>query len=177
MEIKKQSVLRYYGDHVGPKTDEGYWDTSSYLPKELDEVEFAVVHCTEGYEPHDREIFGGKTKRRVSINFYIPRDGSVYEYIPPGFRAWHAGESYYELDGKKWSNFNDFSVGIELECRYVEDPKMGCSEYTSAQMESFYSLHRYLQSLFPKLKDPRRTVGHDKGHNPLRSGHPDPVEH
>lgn len=161
MEIKKQHPLRYYGKFVGPKTDEGYWDPENYESYKLSAVEFVVVHCTEGYASHDREIFEGKTERRVSINFYIPQDGTIYEYVPPGYRAWHAGGSYYTLDGKKWENFNNFSIGIELECRYVDDPKHGCSEYTTAQMESLYALHRYLQTQYPVLRDPRRTVGHE----------------
>lgn len=161
MEIEKKPTLRYYGKFVGPKTDEGYWDSGNYQFFALSSVEFLVIHCTEGYEAYDREIFEGKTKRRVSVHYYITKNGEVTQYVAPGIRAWHAGGSYYTLDGKRWEGFNNFSIGIELENRYVDDPKYGCSEYTTPQMEALYALHRYLQADYPALRDPRRTVAHE----------------
>lgn len=161
MEIKKAHTQRYYGEYTGPETDEGYKDPANYKPGELRDLQFLVIHGTEGYEHGDRSILSGNSDRRVSAHYYIPLVGGVTEYVDPTVRAWHAGGSSYRLDGKLWEKFNFISIGIELECRYIEDPKNGCSDYTEAQMSTLITLHKYLQGRFPILKDPRRTVGHE----------------
>lgn len=48
---------------------------------------------------------------RVSSHFFIRRDGEVIRFVPPEFRAWHAGESLWR--GR--AAVNDFSIGIEME--------------------------------------------------------------
>lgn len=48
---------------------------------------------------------------RVSSHFFIPRDGSLIQFVPCAKRAWHAGVSCWR--GRE--RCNDFSVGIELE--------------------------------------------------------------
>jgi AmpD protein len=57
--------------------------------------------------PYFREIAG----LRVSSHYFIRRDGSLVEYVPPGKRAWHAGVSSW----KGRERCNDYSIGIELE--------------------------------------------------------------
>jgi AmpD protein len=57
---------------------------------------------------------------KVSAHFLIRRTGEVVQFVSVDQRAWHAGVSHYQ--GRE--NFNDFSVGIELEgtdnLRYTE---------------------------------------------------------
>lgn len=46
----------------------------------------------------------------VSAHYTIDEDGTIYNHVHPDKRAWHAGVSQWcDL-----SNFNDFSIGIEL---------------------------------------------------------------
>ena len=162
LEIVKDPTPRYYGEFVGPRTDEGFWDPGNYVAETLEEIEFLVVHATEGFEAGDRQVLSGKSKTsRVSAHYYIPREGPVTEYVPTTIKAWHAGKSRYALDGKDWVGFKHFSIGVELECRYIEDPKYGCSDFTASQMENLVALHRSLQEKYPKLQNPNRTVGHE----------------
>lgn len=157
-EIKRQHTKRYYGRYVGGM--DGYSLTSNYRSVPVP-VEFLVIHCTEGFEAGDKAILSGSTDRRVSAHYYITRKAEIIEYVDPSTRAWHAGKSKYVLDGKLWQGFNDFSVGVELESRYVSDPVHGTSGYTDVQMEALIWLHLQLQERFPEIKDPRRTVGHE----------------
>ncbi len=48
---------------------------------------------------------------RVSAHFFIPRDGTLCQFVSVDRRAWHAGVSEW------WGRprCNDFSIGIELE--------------------------------------------------------------
>jgi AmpD protein len=75
---------------------------------------------------------------RVSAHFLIRRDGSLVQYVPCLFRAWHAGESNWR--GR--SACNDFSIGIELE---------GSDEvpYVAAQYAALGGLVRALVMKYP----------------------------
>ena len=48
---------------------------------------------------------------KVSPHLFIRRNGQIIQMVPFNKRAWHAGKSSY--NGR--CNFNDFSIGIELE--------------------------------------------------------------
>ena len=48
---------------------------------------------------------------QVSAHFFIPRDGSLWQFVDCDQRAWHAGASFYRGRGQ----CNDDSIGIELE--------------------------------------------------------------
>jgi AmpD protein len=61
-------------------------------------------HSADAYFESLRDV-------RVSAHFLIRRDGSLVQYVPCPFRAWHAGESTWRGRGA----CNDFSIGIELE--------------------------------------------------------------
>lgn len=75
---------------------------------------------------------------RVSTHFLIRRDGGIVQFVPCGWRAWHAGVSVWR--GR--SACNDFSLGIELE---------GCDSvaFADAQYESLCRLLDVLQRCFP----------------------------
>ncbi|MBK1694158.1 N-acetylmuramoyl-L-alanine amidase [Chromatium weissei] len=48
---------------------------------------------------------------RVSAHLLIRRDGTLIQYVPFIYRAWHAGQSCFQ--GRE--RCNDYSIGIELE--------------------------------------------------------------
>lgn len=82
---------------------------------------------------------------RVSAHFLIRRDGGIVQFVPCGWRAWHAGVS--EWQGR--SRCNDFSIGIELEG--LDD-----QPYTDGQYRSLRYLTRRLRRCYPI----RHIVGH-----------------
>lgn len=66
---------------------------------------------TNCLDPEAHPYFCDIADRRVSSHFLIRRDGELIQFVPCGYRAWHAGES-------QWGNrhrCNDFSIGVELE--------------------------------------------------------------
>lgn len=61
------------------------------------EIRGVVIHGTRsGRANNPTEGIGTvnycTTPGTTSYNFLIDRDGTVYELVPPGFAAWHAGE-------------------------------------------------------------------------------------
>ncbi|RVT45733.1 1,6-anhydro-N-acetylmuramyl-L-alanine amidase AmpD [Rheinheimera sediminis] len=87
---------------------------------------------------------------RVSAHCVIFRDGSIRQYVPFQYRAWHAGVS--EFAGRQ--NCNDFSIGIELEGTEYQ-------AYTDVQYQSLVLLTRQLMQDFPAITLDR-IVGHQQ---------------
>ncbi len=141
-------------------------DNCEYIPssnfderKENSEIDTIIIHCIslpEGSYDNDNVIsfftnklnvnthpsFINLANLRVSSHLYIKRDGHVIQFVPTDKRAWHAGESSY--NGR--SNFNDFSIGIELE-------GMVSDQYTDAQYRELSLLIDKLKDLYPSIKD------------------------
>ncbi len=85
---------------------------------------------------------------RVSAHALINRGGQITQYVSFSKRAWHAGESCWQ--GRK--NFNDFSIGIELE-------GTDRASYTDAQYTALTQLSLVLMTRWPDIC-PQRIVGH-----------------
>ncbi|MCB1692690.1 MAG: 1,6-anhydro-N-acetylmuramyl-L-alanine amidase AmpD [Pseudomonadales bacterium] len=92
------------------------------------EISLLVIHCIslpEGHfgtpyveglfcntlDCHAHPDFVDLVDLRVSSHLFVPRDGSVVQFVPFDRRAWHAGTSSFR--GREACN--DFSIGIELE--------------------------------------------------------------
>ena len=85
---------------------------------------------------------------RVSSHLLVKRGGEIIQYVPFDKRAWHAGESEY----KGRSNFNDFSIGIELHGSVSDS-------YTDDQYTSLKKIIVELKQIFPSIKD-SNILGH-----------------
>ena len=104
-------------------------------------VELFTNRLVPGAHPYYREIAGPK----VSAHFLIRRDGELFQFVPCGRRAWHAGESNWR--GR--SRCNDFSIGIELEG--TDDVP-----FEDAQYQRLAGLERALATAYPGMP----SVGH-----------------
>lgn len=82
---------------------------------------------------------------KVSAHFLIRRDGALFQFVPCGGRAWHAGASRW----RRRARCNDFSIGIELE-------GTGEAPFTGAQYRQLARLTRALTARYP-IRD---IVGH-----------------
>lgn len=83
---------------------------------------------------------------RVSSHFFIPRNGSVVQFVSANERAWHAGVSRF---GSR-ERCNDFSVGIEMEgTDFVP--------FAPAQYDTLAALTHALQCRYPL----KFVVGHE----------------
>lgn len=71
---------------------------------------FIVMHYTAGWSAEAALSTFSGTNARVSAHFIIARDGKVYQCVPCGEAAWHAGPSVY----RGVRGLNQYSVGIEF---------------------------------------------------------------
>lgn len=84
----------------------------------------------------------------VSAHLFLRRDGSLVQFVPFDFRAWHAGQSHWR--GRE--RCNDFSIGIEVE---------GADDvpYTARQYDVLAELIVALRSAYPTIAEDALT-GH-----------------
>ena len=99
-------------------------------------------------DPTHHPYFAEIAHLRVSAHLLIRRDGSVTQFVPLDWRAWHAGQSrFHDRDA-----CNDFSIGIELEgtddCPFAEP-----------QYAALDAVTRTIRAHFPAIT-PERVVGH-----------------
>ena len=107
----------------------------------MDDIDTIVIHCISlpaGVYDNNYIIdlfqnkldvtkdasFESLVDLKVSAHLLVRRDGTIIQLVPFNLRAWHAGVSRY----KGRENFNDFSIGIELEGSPI-------SRYTNIQYE------------------------------------------
>ena len=88
------------------------------------------------------ESFKDLEDLKVSSHLFIRRSGEVIQFVPFNKKAWHAGKSKY----KERENFNEFSIGIELEGS-VDDI------YTDNQYDKLKIVIQELKELYPSIKD------------------------
>ncbi len=87
----------------------------------------------------------------VSAHYTIDLDGTLYMLVDPKKRAWHAGVSQWGI----LSNFNDFSIGIEL---VNKGHDFGYHDFPDAQINTLIGLIKDLFKLYP-IK-PELVLGH-----------------
>lgn len=122
-------------------------------------VEFLVLHYTAGDLERALSIFTDPA-RRVSCHLLIAEDGEVFELVQclsgPALQAAHAGVSHFDLDGCRWTMFNEFSIGIEL-----VNPNGNLIDYSGLQYVSLAKVVAALKKTYPSLQNPTRVVGHE----------------
>ena len=113
-------------------------------------VDLVVIHCTElpdlalAREYGERALYGAGTGN--SGHYYIDRDGSLHEFVPPDRVAHHT------------RGYNERSVGIELvnAGRYpdwLDSRRQAMDEpYTDAQIDALLALLRHLAATLPALE-------------------------
>ena len=95
----------------------------------------------------------------VSAQYYVCRDGTIYQLVDDAKRAWHAGES--ALAGVP--HVNDYSIGIEAE--HTTDPKLiaagnpAHTDWPPVQQAAIVWLIRKLVADYPRITADR-TVSH-----------------
>jgi AmpD protein len=108
------------------------------LPPGCFEGDAVELLFTNRLDPASHPYYAQLAGVRVSAHFFIRRDGETIQFVPVGWRAWHAGESSW----KGRARCNDFSIGVELEG--VED-----GIYSDAQYLQLSELTRALRATLP----------------------------
>ena len=112
------------------------------LPEKEYDNDYVISFFTNKLNFDAHESFKDLEDLKVSSHLFIRRSGEVIQFVPFNKKAWHAGESRY----KGRENFNEFSIGIELEGS-VND------SYTDNQYDRLKIVIQELKDLYPSIKD------------------------
>lgn len=112
------------------------------LPEREYDNDFVIAFFTNQLNYDAHESFKELKGLKVSSHLFIRRSGEIIQFVPFNKKAWHAGKSRY----KERDNFNEFSIGIELEGS-INDV------YTENQYLKLKSVIQELKELYPSIKD------------------------
>ena len=87
------------------------YKSQNYNSRNNSKIKLIIIHYTAlENAPHAISYLCNKEKK-VSSHYLISQNGIVYNLVDEKFRAWHAGEAFWQ--DKK--DINKISVGIELD--------------------------------------------------------------
>lgn len=109
----------------------------------IDDISTIIIHYTEiDFDDTIKKFCDESENSRVSAHFLIRKDGEIFSLIDEEHRAWHAGVSNF----KSRENYNDFSIGIEID-------NNGEEEFTSEIYTSLIDLCKYLVDKYDIKQD------------------------
>ena len=88
-----------------------YSPNYSKKSRDLKDIKFIIIHYTGMRKEASAIERLCNVKFKVSAHYFIKKNGSVLNLVPPLYEAWHAGKS-------GWKNFkflNRYSIGIEIQ--------------------------------------------------------------
>ncbi len=103
----------------------------------------------------------------VSAHYLIDHDGTIYAIVSEEKRAWHAGVSSWDVDGKTRENVNYCSIGIEL----MNKQEDFLSAFDERQINALKHLIKDIKTRHPIRDD--LILGHDQI-APIRKTDPGP---
>jgi len=109
-------------------------------------IKALIIHCAT--HPAE-EMIDLLSERKLSAHYVIDSDGSIWQLVAEGKRAWHAGVSRWHA----MENLNHYSIGIEL-----SSPTMGQNGYPPQQIKSLLQLCRQIMRHYQIKKV--NVVGH-----------------
>jgi len=94
-----------------PKISLNYSPNFNARKRSIRNIKFIIIHYTgmrKELSAIDRLC---DIKSRVSAHYFIKKNGSVLNLVPPLYEAWHAGKSSW----KSLKSLNKYSIGIEIQ--------------------------------------------------------------
>jgi N-acetyl-anhydromuramyl-L-alanine amidase AmpD len=102
------------------------------------QIQGIVLHSTDGTEKSDvRTLRGLDPQHQVSANYYVTRDGRIYQFVNDQDTAWHAGQT---IDNSRYGN--SATLGIEQE--HID----GKQDWPKAQVEAAAALVANLRAKY-----------------------------
>lgn len=96
---------------------------------------FIIIHGTEVDEAESLALLRGEREREGSAHYMIAEDGRVFYLVDEKYRAWHAGQSFWEGE----ADINSNSIGIEI-VAVSKSAKFDDCNYTPDQLDALAEL-------------------------------------
>ena len=134
-----------------PKISESYslnFDPTKRSPKD---IKFIIIHYTGMKKELSAINKLCNAKSKVSAHYFVKKNGSVLNLVPPLYEAWHAGKSGW----KNFKSLNRYSIGIEIQNSGHNNKY---ENFTSNQINSTKKLLGYLLKKY--RINPKNVLGH-----------------
>ena len=134
-----------------PKITTNYSPNFNVIKRSRKNIKFIIIHYTAMKKELSAINRLCDIKSKVSAHFFIKKNGSLLNLVPPLYEAWHAGKSNW----KNLKSLNKYSIGIEIQNSGHYNKY---ENYSQKQLKSIKKLLRYL---IKKYKvDPKNVLGH-----------------
>tara|TARA_B100001029_G_C15026013_1_gene433690 strand:- start:68 stop:814 length:747 start_codon:yes stop_codon:yes gene_type:complete len=112
----------------------------NYNSRNNSKIQLIIIHYTALKNTKDAISYLCKKENKVSSHYLISQNGSVYNLVEDKFRAWHAGEAFWQGN----TDINSISLGIELDY----DPNGKNNKFTFKMISSLKKLILNLQKKY-----------------------------
>ena len=120
-----------------PKISLNYSPNFSRIKRLKKNIRFIIIHYTGMQNELSALRRLCDIKAKVSAHYFVKKNGSVLNLVPPIYEAWHAGKSSW----KDLKSLNKYSIGIEIQ-NSGHDNKY--EKFSQKQIISTKKLLRYL---------------------------------
>ncbi len=114
------------------------YKSPNYNSRKKSKIQFIIIHYTALRNTKEAITYLCTREKKVSAHYLISQNGVIYCLVDEKFRAWHAGQSYWQ----DIVDINSFSIGIELDY----NPYGKNNKFSSKMISS-------LKKLILKIKD------------------------
>ena len=94
-----------------PKISQNYSPNFNVSKRSQKNIKFIIIHYTGMKNQLSAINRLCNIKSKVSAHYFIKKNGSVLNLVPPLYEAWHAGHSSW----KGINSLNRYSIGIEIQ--------------------------------------------------------------
>ena len=120
-----------------PKISINYSPNFNPIKRPKKKIKFIIIHYTGMSNQLSALNRLCDIKAKVSAHYFIKKNGSVLNLVPPLYEAWHAGKSSW----RSLKSLNKYSLGIEIQ-NSGHDNKY--ENFSQKQITSTKKLLRYL---------------------------------
>ena len=87
------------------------YKSPNYNLRNNSKIQLIIIHYTALKNTLDAISYLCNKEKKVSSHYLISQNGTVYNLVKDKFRAWHAGEAFWQ----EITDINSVSIGIELD--------------------------------------------------------------
>ena len=125
-----------------PKISQNYSPNFNASKRSQKNIKFIIIHYTGMKNQLSALNRLCNIKSKVSAHYFIKKNGSVLNLVPPLYEAWHAGESSW----KDIKSLNRYSIGIEIQNSGHDN------KYENFAQKQIISTKKLLKYLIKKYK-------------------------
>jgi len=123
------------------------YKSPNYNSRNNSKIQLIIIHYTALKDTSEALSFLCKKEKKVSSHYLISQNGTIYRLVEDKFRAWHAGQSYWQ----EKTDINSISLGIELDY----NPYGKNNKYS---FKMIFSLKKLLLKLQKKYKINKNSI-------------------